>query len=528
MKRRAAKPAEKTSRAPAPPHNRSGKRANQLIVAGILVVAAFLRFAMLESAPPGLCFDEAMNGVNVMEAIQSGAWKVYYEDNNGREGLFINIQGLFVWLQMRMSQFSGAFRLEPWMLRFPSAVFGLLTVLGLYLLVLRVTASRLVSASAALFLATSFWHVNFSRIGFRAISAPCWLVWSLWLLWSGFKDLSEGRRRRGLLELAAAGALYAAGFHSYIAYRVTPVILLFVFAWFAREFATGGRRKEFLAGTGVFLALAILATAPLAAYFAQNPGSFGGRSAQVSALSAPEPLKVLVVNAWKTALMFNFAGDTFWRHNIAGKAQLFLPVGVLFLYGIGLTLWSAASKERRQAALPGIFAMLWLAAGALPVILANENVPHALRGILMAPACCMLAAIGAERAWGWLESRYSRSVAAVCAASLAAVLTWHCYTAYFREYARSTHLAEAFETGWTDYAREINSAPDVVRKYIVVPGGVPDRRGVPPYLYPLAVQTNAFNEKARAAHGVQFVFDRAGAERASAEPGALVFLIHSR
>lgn len=528
MKKRPANPVEKALRAPTQPHGRTGRRANQLIVAGVLVVAAVLRFAMIESTPPGLCFDEAMNGVNAMEAIQSGAWKVYYDDNNGREGLFINAQGLFVWLQMHLSQASGAFRIEPWMLRFPSAVFGLLTVPGLYLLALRMTASRLASASAAVFLATSFWHVNFSRIGFRAISAPFWLVWSLWLLWRGFQDLNEGRRRRGLLALAAAGLMYAAGFHSYLAYRVTPVIVLFVFVWFAREFALAGRKKEFFAGAGVFLALAILVTAPLAAYFVRNPGSFSGRSAQVSALNTSEPLKVLAMNTWKTALMFNFEGDTFWRHNIAGKAQLFLPAGVLFLYGIGLTLWRAASKERRQAALPGIFAILWLAAGAVPVILANENVPHALRGILMVPACCLLAAIGAEPAWGWLESRYSRSAAAVCAASAAAVLTWHCYAAYFGEYAKSEHLAEAFETGWTDYAREVNSAPDVVKKYIVVPGGSPDRRGVPPYMYPLALQTNSYNEKARAANGVQFVFDRLGAERASKEPGALVFLFQPR
>jgi len=44
---------------------------------------------------------------------------------------------------------------------------------------------------SAFFLATSFWHINFSRIGFRAIMAPFFLIWAVYFLIKSFnKSLS--------------------------------------------------------------------------------------------------------------------------------------------------------------------------------------------------------------------------------------------------------------------------------------------------------------------------------------------------
>src|SRR3989338_2659916 len=137
----------------------------------ILLIAVFFRFYDLKNVPPGLWADEAINGNNAVEA----NWKVFYPENNGREGLFINIQSLFV----------AAFGNEPWVLRFPSVIFGILTVLGVYLLTkeifqdlpkkeigFRLSNPEKLALFSAFLMATSFWHINFSRIGFRTIMAP--------------------------------------------------------------------------------------------------------------------------------------------------------------------------------------------------------------------------------------------------------------------------------------------------------------------------------------------------------------------
>ena len=86
----------------------------------ILVIATFFRLWQIQTIPPGLYPDEAMNGNNALEALDTGDFKVFYSENNGREGLFINIQAIFLWL----------FGNKPWVLRLPSVIFGLFTVLG--------------------------------------------------------------------------------------------------------------------------------------------------------------------------------------------------------------------------------------------------------------------------------------------------------------------------------------------------------------------------------------------------------------
>ena len=105
----------------------------------ILIIASFLRLYNLMPAdnnggflPPGLYPDEAMNGNNIVEAMEQRDLKVFYPENFGREGLFINIQGGFIRHIGLISPIGHIY--EPWVLRLPSAIFGILTVLGLYFL----------------------------------------------------------------------------------------------------------------------------------------------------------------------------------------------------------------------------------------------------------------------------------------------------------------------------------------------------------------------------------------------------------
>jgi 4-amino-4-deoxy-L-arabinose transferase-like glycosyltransferase len=138
----------------------------------VICLSAFFRGYQLPSTPPGLFFDEAANGTDALHAIHSRTWAVFYPQNGGREGLFINLQSL----RLRATGIR-----EPWVLRSVSAAFGVLTVLGVILL-----GKELLGQESALiagfFMSVGFWHVNFSRIGLRAIAAPFFLTWALFLL----------------------------------------------------------------------------------------------------------------------------------------------------------------------------------------------------------------------------------------------------------------------------------------------------------------------------------------------------------
>lgn len=487
------------------------------LLAAIVLLGAMLRFHDLGAMPPGLCYDEAANAMNAMEATETGRWQVFYPGNFGREGLFINMQGVF-FLSAQMLSGGSVTGVEPWLMRAPSAVFGTLTVLGLYLLARVLTGGGPAAAAAALMLATSFWHVNFPRIGFRAITAPFWLVWSLYLLFKGLGWYRDGRRRPGLLLLAAGGLCCGLGFHSYIAYWVAPALLAAVLAWWFLEFRRGARVRDWAVGTTLFVGSAALAAAPLVAYFPTHPGSWTGRSSQVSIFSAPHPWMLFAENLWKSALMFNVHGDDLWRHNISGSPQLFLPVGLLFVAGTILAV-------RRRMFMPGLLALLWLVLGIAPAALSSEGVPHALRALLAAPAACLLAGLGAEEAWNWLVRKASPMTAKVASAGFALLLAGHCWTAYFGTFAQAPKMRELFDTEWVELGNEVRALPPAAPKYLIVRGARLDSRGVPEHLYPLAVAAGAHSEKARRERNIRFVITGEEAERAAKEPGAYAFVI---
>src|SRR3989344_7806103 len=152
----------------------------------IIIIASFFRLYNISQLPPGFYPDEAMNGNNGVEAWETdppaGGFKVFYPENNGREGFFINIQAISIYI----------FGNEPWALRGVSAIFGILTVLGVYLLTKELfPENRKIALLSAFLMATSFWHINFSRIGFRAITAPFFLTWAIYFFIKALKQ-SDG------------------------------------------------------------------------------------------------------------------------------------------------------------------------------------------------------------------------------------------------------------------------------------------------------------------------------------------------
>ena len=194
---------------------------------------------------------------------------------------------------------------------------------------------------AAFLLGACFWHIDLSRVGFRAIMAPLCLVWTLYFLIKSFRSSKE---LRAWIYAIVGGIIFAAGFYTYIAYRVTPLLLLLFIPFFKKY-------PGFWKRTAVFVIVAFLVALPIGLYFLHNPGDFFGRTAEISVTTAKNPLGEFVLNVGKTLAMFNFKGDGNWRQNIAGAPELFLPVGILFLLGIVLaiiSLWRSAERRENE------------------------------------------------------------------------------------------------------------------------------------------------------------------------------------
>ncbi|MDP3053003.1 MAG: glycosyltransferase family 39 protein [bacterium] len=434
----------------------------------IFLIASFLRFYDITKTPPGFYPDEAINANNGVEAWETGHLKVFYPENNGREGLWMNIVGFFVF----------KFGHEPWIPRAVAAMFGLFTVLGVYFLT-KELFSRKIALLSSFFIATSFWHINFSRISFRAILAPAFLVWGLFFL---LKTLNQAKNnsqspihdsqtnwkleiKNWLLPLLA-GAVYGLGFHTYIAYRVTPVLILAIilFYWFGNK--EKSYRQKIIIPIACFLISALMVAAPLLWYFLKNPQDFLGRTSQISVFSSPSPVKTLGMNILKTAGMFNFAGDSNWRHNYPSQPELFWPVGVLFLFGSFLGIRSMIKKTKIME-----FAVLfgWLALAALPVIISDEGLPHALRAILMIPPILILAGIGGICLYKFLAIKIKNQGAFnIFVFIFLSLLFFEAYTTYFILWGQNPNTAGAFNQNYVVIGQQLNALPKELPKYVIV------------------------------------------------------------
>ncbi len=483
-----------------------------LFLFGILIIAIFFRFYHFETTPPGLYPDEAIDGNNAAEVAHTGQFNVFYTEDNGREGLYVNI------IAVILKEFPVY---EPWIIRLPAMVAGTLTVLGIYLLVAELfkesdekkaemeksgsnpdekadskekskfkfkisNAGTAIALLTSFFLATSFWHINFSRIGFRAILAPLLLIWSVYLLIKTFRTTS---RIKATIYSSIAGIVYGLGFYTYIAYRITPLLFLLFIPFF-------GKGKGFWKRVAVFIILVFVTAAPIGWYFLKHPSDFFGRTAEISVTNATNPVGDFAVNVAKTALMFNFHGDENWRQNISGAPELFWPVGILFIIGIALALYSLWKSCRKKTmgddsrnifpTFPLLLIFSWIIIAGLPAAASNEGIPHALRSILMLPPAMIFAAIGGVWLYQIIE-RFGEKFARITAFIFLFTVCIFGYVNYFVIWAQNPNVPGSFNADYVTIGNEINALPTSTQKYVVINAGGVMTRG-----FPMPVETTMF------------------------------------
>ena len=493
----------------------------KIAFATILIIAAIFRFYKITELPPGLYPDEAMNGNNAIEAFTTGDYKIFYPENNGREGLFINIQSLSV----------GLFGNEPWSLRLISAFFGLLTVLGLYLLTkelfhkpannkildrladwrmsAEILESKIITLLASLFIAISFWHVNFSRIGFRAIMLPLVTTFSFYFLFKGF-------RTKKVADFIWSGVFLGLGFHTYIAFRIVPFVVLFILILKFIEMIRSNSYqddldkkeeiKKFIYSIIIYGFFAFLVALPLLYYFYQNPTDFIGRAGQVSVMASTNPISDLAKSAFLTFAQFNFSGDFNWRHNYSGSPLLLWPVGIFFLIGVMISVKQTYKfcKQFFQKfpynPLPLKHALLlsWLLAMLAPSILSTEGLPHALRSIGAIPPTFILAGLGAFTLYNFSEKylfRYSNKKLSVFVYSVILLtILIASYNKYFLLYANNSNIKGAFADNYVKIGKFLNTLPAGTNKYVIVNQGGSLVNGVPVPAQTTMYVTNSYRK----------------------------------
>lgn len=446
------------------------------IAAALLIFTlAFRSAAGLGSAPPGLFGDEATDGLDALDAL-AGRGAVFFPANFGREGLHM-------WIVAAMFRLFGV---TPEAVRLPSFLAGLVTVLATYWLGRElVEATRRLSSkpqgaaawlldaipvATALYVATSFWHLNFSRFGIRGVFTPMCAALAFAAFWGGVN-------RGGMRWFVLSGVFLGLATHFYTASRFLPFFLGgFLLAQAAISLLRRRREDALLLchfkGIVALYAVALLVFLPLGVYFLQHPGSFSQRASEVTAFAAGSPWARIGQAALANVLQF-FApgrGDVEQFYNLPGRA-VFEPVtAILALIGIAALLL-------RFGQAPALFLLLWFPALLLPSFLATDRWPTLPRVLGVIPGVYFFPAVGLTLVGGavwWLGQRAIRDRRAwlpvvFSAALMVALLAVHAaatWRDYFRVWAPSQATFDAFEGDMTAAWRWLAAHPQTAHVYL--------------------------------------------------------------
>lgn len=437
-----------------------------------LAGGAFLRLWKLGEIPPGVHYDEAYNAIDAIKTMESNDYKIFYPENNGREGLWINAIALnFKFFGVNVFTF-----------RMLSAFVGIATLIGFFLLLRQLKLAKLSVFVGLSALATSFWHLNFSRITFRAIMVPLLLTWIFYLFLKGLHS-----KKYGLIFFALSGLLTGLGFHTYISFRVAPLIFIIVIIGYLILEKKDFVKKQWKNAL-IFLAGVLITSAPIFYYFFTNSSDFVGRSNSVSIFNSQE---LTPVQAFGKSLALHLGsflvyGDPNQRHNNNSLPLIPAAWGILFVAGFIFSLKEIVQTFKRKNktdlfdAAVVAQAIFWVM--LIPGVISIEGVPHALRIIGVIPAVFIFIAIPFDyllrlyRKIGFSKKlkmktwRYSIAGISIIMLAFIALLSGVVQSfSYFYEWGKNKKTIESFDRKTYDFGNLIYQTTTKKNNFLVVP-----------------------------------------------------------
>ncbi len=429
-----------------------------LLLAIVLILAAFLRFWRLGELPPGLYHDEAYYGLDALSLRRGDAFPQYYEGwelyaadahagrpavptrfpvffegNYGREPLHVYLVALSL----------GIFGVTATAIRAVAAAAGTLAVLTTWLAARalfppaadRPFRGELLPLLAAFTLAVLYPALHFSRFGIRAMTMLPLVTLAVYAFWRGWHG-------RSTLWLTLAGLFVGVSLYTFAAARLFPLVFILFGVYLLVRDRPGlrDRWRGLVAATLV----ALLTAAPLLLFFLRYPYFLVFRMAYVAnrgkGVVEGAPALTWLYNVGRVIGGLFWQGETHLRHNLPGRPYMDLIQAALFAVGFarGLRFW----RKPEYA-----FLLIWFGVMLLPSILSGDA-PHFGRLTGAAPAVALLVAAGgtwlAEKLAGTTTQRWlaPAAILLLCVGSL--FLTTR---DYFGRYAAHPDLARDFYQG---------------------------------------------------------------------------------
>jgi len=393
------------------------KRKSKILLIAILLVAAFLRLWKLTEVPVSLFGDELDVGYHAYSILKTG------RDYSGN---FLPLH-FHSWAEWRTPLYLYAavptvaiYGISPLGVRLPAALFGILSIWGLYLLVKQLTKNKQLALLSAFVLTISPWHIQYSRAAFEVTMLLAFLLFGFYFF---FKSLSIGEKgsKDGKWLCAASALLVTTPLVYSTAKLFTPAILLVMIVLWKKEIFNLPKKTL----TKVLLTLAVLGG--ITAYATLFSGG-GQRFNYIGVFTDPVIPSEVGTDRLRDSLMRGETGlgltpqvsdrffhnkVVFWSENITRNILESFSTDFLFIKGdinprhsisevgqfyriefvamvLGLLLFFSKYKDKRIK----IFVALWLLLGVLPAAITRDGGKHATRLILILPPLILLISYG--------------------------------------------------------------------------------------------------------------------------------------
>ncbi len=358
-----------------------------MAVALLTVAAAFLRVYRLEEIPAGFHGDEALTGIEGLRILKEGWIGPYTSSALGQLTGPFYVTALVIWL-LDASVFS---------VRLSMGLFGIATVPAAYLL-LRIGFGRWVALFGTSALTVSYWHLHFSRLGFGVVplafastAAAAALLWAM----KSYDTGSLEERRRNLWSWFAAGALLGLIPFTYFAF---PTFLAAVCAGITIFFLLQKDPfKRKLLPLCLLTFGAALTASPVIQFAARSPDAYFGRMNEKSvwdyyeyanADSFADKAGFVVERAWEAFSLLLRNPRIDGVDGIGGVGALDMGTAILAYFGLLVSV-------RKWRSPPHFLAVLVVLAALSGLVLTDPSAGSMRRSITAIPWVFGLAGVGA-------------------------------------------------------------------------------------------------------------------------------------
>lgn len=431
-----------------------------LLLGFIIIVAAVFRFYQLGVNPPSLTWDEVAFGYNAYSLGIDG------RDEFGQFLPLVYLESfgdfkppVYAYLDVLPVKLFG---LTPFAVRFPSAFFGVLTVLLTYFLTKRIFYTsenkKLYALASAFILAVSPWHIMLSRAGFEANVATFFFVAGI------FTFIASMQEKKWWIVLSAVSFVLAMNTFNSSRIVVPVAVLLLGIIFFKKLWK---QKKQIFTAVVIGLVLLIplipFLFSPQAALRYKEVNIFS----DISLVTTSNQQIANDDNAIWSKIIHNRRvqyGLAFLKHYFDhfNPSYLFIrgdinpkfsiqDVGQLYLWDLPFFILGGLFLFRKKEGYWWIIP-IWLLIGIIPAATARET-PHALRTEIVLPTFQIIVGYGIVTTFLSINKKFkNHSLKRALLFGIAGLLAVN--VGYF-QYEYYKHYAYRFSSDWQYGYKEV-------------------------------------------------------------------------